>query len=107
MAKNSYRLLQLRGLKRLFQNRDWSLGQNAIEHFAIGVTGNDNDGTVGLIPLDEIVNVIGGTIGKFEIEKEEIEFLCLQRADRICERARVDASASDLHDAVVSHRLQK
>ncbi len=54
MAKDSYRLLQLLGLERLFQNRDWSLRQNAIEHFAIGVTGNDNDGTVGLIPLDRV-----------------------------------------------------
>src|SRR5205814_9860880 len=87
MAKNSYRLLQLLGLERLFQNRDWSLRQNAIEHFAIGVTGNDNDGTIGLIPLDEIVNVIGGTIGKVEIEKDEIEFLFLQPGHRLVNRS--------------------
>src|SRR5947207_15388534 len=95
MAKNSYRLLQLRGLKRLFQNRDLSLRQNAIEHRAIRVTGNDNDGTVGLIPLDEIVNVIGGSIGKFEIEKDEIEYLFLQPGDRLFDRANDDAAKAN------------
>src|SRR5438552_12602223 len=106
MAKNSYRLLQLLGLERLFQNRDWSLRQNAIEHFAIGVTGNDNDGTVGLVPLDEIVNVIGGTIGKFEIEKDEIEFLFLQRGDRLFDRANDDAAEADLLEEDFKQILQ-
>ncbi len=106
MAKNSYRLLQLLGLERLFQNRDWSLRQNAIEHFAIGVTGNDNDGTVGLIPLDEIVNVIGGTIGKFEIEKDEIEFLFLQRGDRLFDRANDDAAKADFLEEEFKQILQ-
>jgi len=106
MAKNSYRLLQLLGLERLFQNRDWSLRQNAIEHFAIGVTGNDNDGTVGLIPLDEIVNVIGGTIGKFEIEKDEIEFLFLQRGDRLFDRANDDAAKANFLEEEFKQILQ-
>ena len=54
VPENSHRLLQLLGLERLFQNRDRPLRQNAIEHFAIGVTSNDNDGTIGLFPLNEI-----------------------------------------------------
>src|SRR5213595_1415341 len=95
VPENFYRLLQLLGLERLFQNRDRPLRQNAIEHFAIGVTGNDNDGTIGLIPLDEIVNVIGGTIGKFEIEKDEIEFLFIQRGDRLFDRANDDAAKAN------------
>src|SRR5438046_6152433 len=106
MAKNSYRLLQLLGLKRLFQNRDWSLRQNAIEHFAIGVTGNDNDGKVGLIPLDEIVNVIGGTIGKFKIEQDEIEFLFLQHGDRFFNRANDDAAKADFLEEEFKQILQ-
>jgi len=106
VAENFYRLLQLLGLERLFQNRDWSLRQNAIEHFAIGVTGNDNDGTIGLIPLDEIVNVIGRTIGKFEIEKDKIEFLFLQRGDRFLDGANDDAAEADFLEEEFKQILQ-
>src|SRR5437660_3085166 len=106
VPKNSHRLLQLLGLERLFQNRDWPLRQNAIEHFAIGVTGNDNDGTIGLFPLNEIVNVIGRTVGKFEIEKDEIEFLFLQRGDRFLDRANDDAAEADFLEEEFKQILQ-
>ena len=89
-------LLQLLGFERFFQNRDRPFRQNAIEHFAIGVTSNDNDRTIGLFPLNEIVNVIGRTIGKFEIEKDEIEFLFLQRGDRFLDGADDNATEADL-----------
>jgi len=95
VPKNSHRLLQLLGFERLFQNRDRPLRQNAIEHFAIGVTSNDNDGTIGLFPLNEIVHVIGRTIGKFEIKKDEIEFLFLQRGDRFLDGADDNATEAD------------
>ena len=106
VPKNSHRLLQLLGFERLFQNRDRPLRQNAIEHFAIGVTSNDNDGTIGLFPLNEIVNVIGGTIGKFEIEKDEIEFLFLQRGDRFLDGANDDAAEADLLEEEFKQILQ-
>jgi hypothetical protein len=106
VPKNSHRLLQLLGLERLFQNRDWPLRQNAIEHFAIGVTGNDNDGTIGLFPLNEIVNVIGRTVGKFEIEKDEIEFLFLQRGDRFLDGADDNATEADFLEEEFKQILQ-
>jgi len=106
VAENSYRLLQLLSLERLFQNRDWPLRQNAIEHLTIGVTGNDNNGTIGLFPLDEIVNVIGGTIGKFEVEKDEIEFLFLQRGDRFLDRADDNATEADFLEEEFKEILQ-
>src|SRR5207237_2942230 len=86
--------------------RNRPLRQKAIEHFAIGVTGNDNDGTIGLFPLDEIVDVIGGTIGKFEVEKDEIEFLFLQRADRFLDRANDDTAKADFLEEEFKQILQ-
>ena len=106
VPENSHRLLQLLGLERLFQNRDRPLRQNAIEHFAIGVTSNDNDGTIGLFPLNEIVNVIGRTIGKFEIEKDEIEFLFLQRGDRFLDGADDNATEADFLEEEFKQILQ-
>src|SRR4029077_11256837 len=106
VPENSDRLLQLLGLERLFQNRDWPLRQNAIEHFAIGVTSNDNDGTIGLFPLNEIVHVIGRTIGKFEIEKDEIEFRFLHRSDRFLDGADDNAAEADFLEKEFKQILQ-
>lgn len=43
VAEDANGLLKLLHLERLFQNRDRAAGENAIEHFAVGVAGDDND----------------------------------------------------------------
>src|SRR5207247_5088500 len=75
-------------------------------NLGIRETSKYSDGTVQLIPVDEIVDVIGGSIGKFEIEQDEIEFLLLQRGDRLFDRANDDAAKADFLEEEFKQILQ-
>src|SRR5205823_14488868 len=59
-----------------------------------------------IFPLNEIVNVIGRTIGKFEIKKDEIEFLFLQRSDRFLDGADDNATEADFLEEEFKQILQ-
>ncbi len=106
VAENSYRLLELFGLERLFQNRHRTFGKNAIQHLAVGITGNDDDWTVRLVFFDRIVNVIGWAIGQFEIEKDEIELLFFERGDRFLDGSDDNAAETDFLEEELEKILQ-
>jgi len=56
VAEDFHGLLELLGFEGLLQDRDRTFSQDAIEHFAVGITGDDDDRTIGLLPFHEIVN---------------------------------------------------
>src|SRR6202171_272583 len=96
VPENANRLLELIGLERFLQNRDRPLGQNPVEHFAIGITRNNNDWALGLFPLGLIVNVVSRAVRQFQIEKNEVELLFVERGQRFFDRSNYHAAASDL-----------
>ena len=96
MPENANRLLKLIGLERFLQNRDRPLGQNPVEHFAIGITRNNNDWALGLFPLGLIVNVVSRAVRQFQIEKNEVELLFVERGQRFFDRSNYHAAESDL-----------
>ena len=63
-------------------------------------------GQSGCSPLDEIVNIIGRTVGQFQIEEEEIEFLFLERGDRFLDGADDNATEADLLEEDLEQILQ-
>ncbi len=106
VAEDANRLFELFHLERLFQNGDWSFGENPVEHGAVRITGNDNNGAVGLFFFNRVVNVVGRTIRQFQIEKYEIEFLFLERGERFLDRADNDATESDFAEEQFEKVLQ-
>src|SRR4029077_18673394 len=65
MAQNSDSLFELLHLERLFQDCDGPLRQDAIQHFTIGVAGDDDDGTLWLLFLGHVVDIIRRTVRQF------------------------------------------
>ena len=96
VAEDFHGLLELLGFEGLLQDRDRTFSQDAIEHFAVGITGDDDDRTIGLLPFHEIVNVVGRAIGQFQIEEDEIEPLFLERGDRFLDGSDDNATKADL-----------
>src|SRR5205823_7312800 len=83
-----------------------TFGQDAIEHFAVGITGDDDDGTIGLLPFHEIVNIIGRAIGQFQIEEDEIEPLFLKCGDRFLDGSDDNATKANLLEEELEQILQ-
>src|ERR1700676_4487182 len=95
MPENANRLLELIGLERFLQNRDRPLGQNPVEHFPIGITRNNNDWALELFPLGLIVNVVSRAVRQFQIEKNEVELLFVERGQRFFHRPDHNAAEPD------------
>src|SRR6202030_1972308 len=106
VAENPNCLFQLLDLERLFQNGDRSFGQDPVEHRAVGITGNDDDRTTGLIFLDRIVNVVRRTVRQFQVEKDEIEFLFLECGQGFFHGAHDDAAEADFPEEELEKILQ-
>src|ERR1041384_4774376 len=62
VAENANSLLELLDLERLLQDGHRAASQNPIEHFAVGITGDDDDRQFGIGFFRGVVNVVGGTI---------------------------------------------
>src|ERR1700737_4426959 len=106
VPENANRLLKLIGLERFLQNRDRPLGHNPVEHFAIGITRNNNDWAFGLLPFGLIVDVVSRTVRQLQIEKNEIELLFVERGQRFFDRSNYDAAESDLFQEKFEKILQ-
>ena len=74
-------------LERLFQDSDWTSGQDPVEHCAVRITGNNDDRAIRLLFLGRVVNVIGGPVRQFKVEKNQVELLFLDRGKRFFNRA--------------------
>ncbi len=81
MTKLFHREVELIVLERLLDDGDWAVGEDAAEHFAVGVTGDDHDGEVGVDQLQLAVHFVTGDVGKFEVEEDEVELLLLSDRD--------------------------
>src|ERR1700716_498867 len=79
VAENANSIFELLDLERLFQNRDRAFGQDAIEHFAVGITRDDDDRALRLFFLDLIVNIVSRAVRQFQIEENQIELLFIER----------------------------
>jgi len=86
---------ELLELERLFQNSDWTFSQDPVEHRAFGITSNDNDCAIWVLLFDRIVNMIGGSVGQFQIEKDKIELLFPNRGESIFNRANDDMTQAN------------
>jgi len=95
VAENANGLLKLLDLERLLQNGHRSARQNPIQHFAVGITGDDNDRQFRIRFLRGIVNVVRRAVRQFQIEKEQIEFLFFERGHRFFDGADNHAAETD------------
>ena len=76
-----HREVELIVLERLLDDGNWAVGEDAAEHFAVGVTGDDHDGKVGVDQLQLAVHFVTGDVRKFEVEEDEVELLFLGDGD--------------------------
>src|SRR6266852_692915 len=65
VAENADGFFELLDLERLLQNGDRAFGQNAVEHRAVGVTGDDDDGAIRLLLFKRVINIIGRPVRQF------------------------------------------
>src|SRR2546423_10733359 len=106
MTENANSFFQLLDFERLLQNCDRSLGQDPVEHRAVRITSDDNDRTGGLVFLDRVINIVSRTIGQFQIEKYEIEFLFLQCGERFFHRSNNHPAEADFAEEQFEKVLQ-
>src|ERR1700759_3852727 len=95
VTENANCLLKLLDLERLFQNRNWATRQNPIEHFAVGVTGDNDNRQFRVGFLRRIVSVSRGAVRQFQIEKKKIELLFFKCYQRFLDGADNNAAESD------------
>jgi len=62
VAEDADRLLKLFDLQRLLQNSHRAFGQNPVEHFTVGVTGDDDNRQIRIRLFRHIVDIIGWPI---------------------------------------------
>src|SRR5947209_4801773 len=75
VAEDADGLLELLDLERLLQNRDRSFRENSIEHLAVRIPGDDDNGQLGIDLFGTVVDVVSWAVGQFQIEEKEIELL--------------------------------
>jgi hypothetical protein len=68
-------------LERLLDDGDRAVGEDAAEHFAVGVTSDDHDGKVGVDQFQLAVDLVTGDVGKLEVEEDEVELLLFSDRD--------------------------
>ena len=81
MTELFHREVELIVLERLLDDGDWAVGEDAAKHFAVGVTGDDHDGEVGVDQLQLAVHFVTRDVGKLEVEEDEVELLLLSDRD--------------------------
>src|SRR6202008_2366256 len=69
-------------------------------------TGDYNDRTFRLLFFGHVVNVIGRAVRKFQIEKNQIEFLLVERSQRFLDAAHHHAAKPDLFQEELKQILQ-
>lgn len=106
VPEHSNRQLKLLGFERFFQDGDGTLGQDPVQHFAVGIAGNNNDGAFRLVVFESVVNVVGRSVRQFQIEKNEIEFLFLNCGDRFFDGADDHAAEADFFEKKFEKILQ-
>ena len=101
-----HREVELIVLERLLDHGDWAVGEDAAEHFAVGVTGDDHDGEVGVDQLQLAVNFVTGDVRKFEVEEDEVEFLLFGDSDSVSARADDQAAESSFFEELFEESLE-
>jgi len=67
--------------QRLLDHGDRAVGEDAAEHFAVGIAGDDHDGKVRMDQLQLGVDFVTGDIRQFEVEEDEIKLLLFRDGD--------------------------
>jgi hypothetical protein len=98
--------VQLIVLERLLDDGDRAVGEDAAEHFAIRITGDDHDGEVGVDQLQLAVNFVTGDVGKFEVEEDEVELLFFGDGDGLSAGADDQASETSFFEELFEERLE-
>lgn len=93
-------------LERLLDDGDWAVGEDAAEHFAIRVTGDDHDGKVWVNQLQLAVDFVTGDVGKFEVEEDEVELLFLGDGDGLSAGADDQASETCFFEELFEESLE-
>jgi hypothetical protein len=96
VSEDFHGLIELLDLKRLFQNRDGTDLQDAVEHVAVRITGDHDNIEVRVDFFRRSIDLIASRIRELKIEEHQIKFLSLQTGDRIFGRPDDDATKSDL-----------
>src|SRR5438067_8592657 len=106
VAKDADGLLELRDLERFLQDGDRTARQNPIQHFAVGITGNDDDGQVRIGFLRRFVNVVCGAVRQFQIEEKQIELLFFESGERFLHGADDDAAEANFLEENLEQALE-
>ncbi len=93
-------------LERLLDDGDRAVGEDAAEHFAIRITGDDHDGEVWVDQLQLAVNFVTGDVGKFEVEEDEVELLFLGDGDGLSAGADDQASETCFFEELFEESLE-
>ena len=101
-----HREVELIVLERLLDDGNWAVGEDAAEHFAVGVTGDDHDGEVGVDQLQLAVDFVTRDVGKFEVEEDEVELLFLGDGDGLSAGADNQASETCFFEELFEEGLE-
>ena len=75
MAQLAHGAVQLFELEWLLDHGHRPMGENAAEDLAVRIAGDDDDGHIGMVGLDCLVDFVTWHVREFQIEENEIEML--------------------------------
>src|SRR5262245_5396478 len=78
-AEMLQRLLQIIHAQRFLENRYGAEFEDVVHDLAVRIARNDDDRRVGMLLLQNRIDLIAGNIRKLEIEKAQIEALLVER----------------------------
>jgi len=106
MAQLAHGAVQLFKFEWLLDYRHRSMGENAAQDLAVWIAGDDDDGHIGMIGLERLVDFVARHVREFQIEENEIEMLFISELQGFLARSDDNAAETSLFQELFEQLLQ-
>lgn len=106
MAQLAHGAVQLFKFEWLLDHCDRSMGENAAEDLAVRIASDDDDGDIGMIGLERLVDFVARHIRQFQIEENQIEMLFISKLQSFLACADDNAAETSLFQELFEQLLQ-
>lgn len=106
MAQLAHGAVQLFKFERLLDHSHRSMGEDAAEDLAVRIAGDDDDGDIGMIGLERLVDFVARHIRQFQIEENQIEMLFVSELQSFLACADDNAAETSLFQELFEQLLQ-
>ena len=106
MAQLAHGAVQLFKFEWLLNHCHRSMGENAAQDLAVWIAGDDDDGHIGMIGFDRLVNFVTRHVREFQIEENEIKMLFISELQGFLARSDDNAAESRLFQELFEQLLQ-